>query len=333
MRLLKIVGVLLMVLVVVYLCGPNPSTPVYNTTLPNIPTSATGLQSYIQQQESQHKLRPNNQARIVWYNDSVQQPTDYAIVYIHGFSASQEEGNPAHQTIAKKFSCNLYLARLAEHGIDTTEQLVNLTADAYWETAKQALAIGLQLGKKIILMSTSTGGTLSLKLAATYPDKVAGLIMYSPNVEINDPNAWLLNNPWGLQIARAVTKSNYITPADTTAAYAQYWNTPYRLEAAVQLQELVETTMTDDVFKKITQPTLALYYYKDAANQDKVVKVEAIQKMMATIATPANKKRAIALPNVGNHVIASPIKSKDVASVLQQTELFLTEVMQLKPIQ
>jgi esterase/lipase len=333
MRLLKIVGVLLIVLVVVYLCGPNPSTPVYNTTLPNIPTSATGLQSYIQQQESQHKLRPNNQARIVWYNDSVQQPTDYAIVYIHGFSASQEEGNPAHQTIAKKFSCNLYLARLAEHGIDTTEQLVNLTADAYWETAKQALAIGLQLGKKIILMSTSTGGTLSLKLAATYPDKVAGLIMYSPNVEINDPNAWLLNNPWGLQIARAVTKSNYITPADTTAAYAQYWNTPYRLEAAVQLQELVETTMTDDVFKKITQPTLALYYYKDAANQDKVVKVEAIQKMMATIATPANKKRAIALPNVGNHVIASPIKSKDVASVLQQTELFLTEVMQLKPIQ
>jgi hypothetical protein len=43
---------------------------------------------------------------------------------------------------------------------------MNLTADAYWESAKLAYAIGKQIGKKVILMSTSTGGTLALKLAA-----------------------------------------------------------------------------------------------------------------------------------------------------------------------
>ena len=46
----------------------------------------------------------------------------------------------------------------AEHGIDTVDALINLTADEYWESAKQALAIGKQLGKKVILMGTSTGG-------------------------------------------------------------------------------------------------------------------------------------------------------------------------------
>jgi esterase/lipase len=332
MKFLKILLLLLVVAIIVYMCGPNPSSPIYNTQLPNLPTSATGLQAYIANKESKHKLRPNNEARIVWYNDSLQQPTNYAIVYVHGFSASQGEGDPVHKEIAKKFGCNLYLARLAEHGIDTTEQLQNLTATNYWESAKEALAIGKQIGKKVLLMSTSTGGTLSLKLAAEFPNDVAGLIMYSPNIQINDGNAWLLNNPWGLQIARKVTNSNYITPADTTAAYAQYWNTPYRLEAAVELQELVETTMINEVFKKVTQPALALYYYKDEVNQDKVVKVSAIKKMMETIATPIDKKRALALPNVGNHVIASPIKSKDVQTVFTQTALFLEQIIKMQPV-
>ena len=35
-------------------------------------------------------------------------------------------------------------------------------------------------------MATSTGGTLALKLAAEYPD-IAGLILLSPNIAINDP--------------------------------------------------------------------------------------------------------------------------------------------------
>ncbi|MEI9959446.1 MAG: alpha/beta hydrolase [Ferruginibacter sp.] len=108
------------------------------------------------------------------------------------FSASQEEGNPVHRDIAKTFGCNLYLSRLAEHGIDTTEQLLNLTADNYWESAKQAFAIGKQLGNKVILMGTSTGGTQAIQLAAAYPNDIAGLILYSPNIAINDPKRMVI---------------------------------------------------------------------------------------------------------------------------------------------
>ena len=59
------------------------------------------------------------------------------------------------------------------------------------------------------------GGTLALKLAAEFPE-IAGLVLLSPNISINDPNAWLLNNPWGLQIARMI-KGKYNTSDDTAA--------------------------------------------------------------------------------------------------------------------
>jgi pimeloyl-ACP methyl ester carboxylesterase len=203
---------------------------------------------------------------------------------------------------------------------------MNLTAEKYWESAKMAYAIGKQIGKKVILMGTSTGGTLALQLAATYPE-IAGLILYSPNIEVFNPSAPLLDNPWGLQIGRAVLKSNYVDIKYKDSAYPKYWNSHYRIEAVVNLQNLLEATMTEATFKKINQPTLALYYYKDEAHQDNVVKVSAIQKMMQQIATPSDLKMEMAMPNTGNHVIASPIVSNDIVSVEKATAKFMKDII------
>ena len=324
MRILKIVILCFFALIVIYFLGPKPSEPVLSEALPTV-ASINTLDAYITAMEAPYKIKPNNEAKIIWADSSKSQ-TEYAIIYLHGFSASQMEGDPVHQNIANQFNCNLYLARLAEHGIDTTEDLVNLTADQYWESAKLAYAIGKQIGKKVILMSTSTGGTLALQLAATYPE-IAGLILYSPNIEVFNPSAPLLDNPWGLQIGRAVLKSNYVDIKYKDSAYPKYWNSHYRIEGVVALQNLLEATMTEATFKKIHQPTLALYYYKDEAHQDNVVKVSAIQKMMQQIATPGNLKMEMAIPNAGNHVIASPIVSKDIVSVEQATAKFMKEVI------
>jgi len=327
MRLLKRLFAVTVVLLIIYLLGPNPSKPVYNHDLPVVP--ATGqLEAYIAQQESQHKIKPDNEARIVWANDSLKQKTEYAIVYLHGFSASQEEGNPVHRDIAKQFGCNLYLSRLSQHGIDTSDALINMTADNLWESAKQAYAIGKQLGNKVILMGTSTGGTLAIQLAAAYPD-VAGIVMYSPNIAINDPFAWIINNPWGLQIARMVKGSKFNIVKDKLPVYKQYWNDQYRLEGAVQLQELLETAMAPGTFELVKQPALLLYYYKDEQHQDPVVKVSAMQAMFPRLGTADSLKRSVAMPTVGSHVMASPIQSKDVNAVEQQTASFLQEVMHL----
>ena len=320
MRASRIVLLLLSILVITYLIGPHPDAPKFDYTLPVI-AKHTNLDSLVQSEENRHHVKPNNEAKIIWA-DSSHQTTEYAIVYLHGFSASQMEGAPVHENIAKTFHCNLYLARLAEHGIDTTEDLQNLTAENYWESAKLAYAIGKQLGKKVIIMSTSTGGTLSLQLAAAYPE-IAGLIMYSPNIAINNPAAPLLNNPWGLQIARLVKGGNYANIAYKNQDYPKYWNTHYRLESTVALQNLVEATMTKEQFAKVHQPSLVLYYYKDEAHQDNVVKVSAIKEMFATIATPDSLKKSMAIPNAESHVLGSPIVSKDIVSVEKETAAFI----------
>lgn len=321
--------IILLGLVIAYLSGPRPAAPEYSKTMPSVPGDPAQLEQYVQVRESQHRLRPDNEARIVWANDSSKDITQYSIVYLHGFSASQEEGDPVHQDIARQFGCNLYLSRLAEHGIDTTEPMVNLTADAYYESAKEALAIGKQIGRKVILMGTSTGGTLALKLAADFPD-VHALVLLSPNIAINDPAAWILNNPWGLQLARLIMGSKYIeSNKDTRDIYRKYWTWCYRIESVVALEELVETSMTEETFSKVQQPTLLLYYYKDDVHQDSVVKVSAMLDMFKQLGTPEDQKRAVAMPNAGDHVIGSYIKSKDVEGVKREVEAFLKEIVKM----
>ncbi len=330
MKFLKWLGIILLIFIVIYFLGPLPRAPKYATLLPDVPEKAADLEQYIRDHEAAHKLKPDNEARILWYDDSLKQPTEYAVVYLHGFSASQEEGDPVHYEFAQKFGCNLFLSRLDAHGIDTTEPLLSFTAEAFWNSAKEAYAIGKRIGKKVILLCTSSGGTLALKLAAEYPD-IAGLILLSPNIAINDPNAWLLNNHWGLQIARMV-KGRYNYAKDTSAIYAQYWNYKYRMESAVQLEELLETTMKESTFRKVSQPVLLLYYYKDEKHQDPVVRVSAMKRMFRQLGTPDSLKRQVAVPNAGNHVIGSYIKSKDLQTVEEECEKFAREILQLKEL-
>lgn len=317
----------ILMLIAVYLLGPQPKTPQYNFSLPVVPQQADSLEQYIAAQEAKHTIKPDNEARIVW-NDSTHTQTEYAIVYLPGFSASQKEGDPVHRDLARAFGCNLYLARLADHGIDTVETLLYFSPERFWNSAKEALAIATRLGKKVIVVSTSTGGTVALMLAAHFPDQVHALINLSPNVALRDPAAFLLNNPWGVNIARAVLGGNYREwIADPERM--KYWNNKYRIEALVQLEELIETTMTDETFKKIHQPVLSLYYYKNEQEQDPEVSVQAIVEMHQKLGTAADFQQAIAVPNAGAHVLGSSMVSKDVATVYSNMEKFAVEKLKL----
>ena len=331
MKWLKRILIVVVVLSLVYLLGPRPQAAKFDNTLPVVTAQGAALDSLVRAGESSHPVKPENEARIVWYDDSLKSLTPYSVVYLHGFSASHEEGDPVHTDFARKYGCNLYLSRLAEHGLDTAEAMVNLTADKYWESARQALAIGKQIGRKVILMGTSTGGSQAIQLAAAFPDDVAALVLLSPNIEINDPNAYLLNNPWGLQIARLVKQGDYILSSDQRDLYKKYWYSRYRLEGAVALQEMLEKSMTPEQFRKVRQPLLMLYYYRDEAHQDNVVKVSAMQRMYDQVSTPPELKMKKAIPMAGDHVIGSYVKSGDLQSVGKAIDSFATGVLKLVP--
>ncbi|HEX7016642.1 MAG TPA: alpha/beta hydrolase [Cyclobacteriaceae bacterium] len=317
----------IIVIIAVYFVGPEPATPKWEEVLPLVPEGADNLEAYIAGTESANKLKPDNQARIVWA-DSSRSRTPYAIVYLHGFTASPMEGDPVHRRFAEEFGCNLYLARLADHGIDTVDAMINFTTDRWWASAREALAIGKRLGDKVILMSTSTGGTMALALAAAFPDDVYALINMSPNIAINNGAAFLLNNPWGLYIARLVKGSKY-SEWDAPPERTKYWYSKYRLEAAVELEEMLESKMTPETFRKVTQPCLTLYYYKNEEQQDPEVKVSAMLDMMAQLGTPPDQKRAVAIPDANAHVLGSSLVSNDVEGVYSAMQQFAREVLKM----
>ncbi|MBC7919718.1 MAG: alpha/beta hydrolase [Ferruginibacter sp.] len=321
----------LIVLLVAYLLGPSPDRPRLDASLPRVPTSPAQLERDVNTSERLKKdVRSNNQARIVWADSARKTKTPYSILYLHGFSASQEEGAPVHTNLARRFGCNLYLARLEDHGTKRNDVFMKLNADNYLASAKRALAIANQLGDSVIVVGTSAGGMLGLGLTSLHP-RIAALVLYSPAVALFDPASVLLDKPWGLQIARRVFGSDYSEDRTATAAVQRYWTQRYRLEGVVALQSLISNTMTPETFGRIRCPVLLAYYYKNEEEQDKVVSVPAMLTMFDELATPASLKRKVAFPDAADHVIASHLRSKEWPKVERETVRFLEEVVKLKP--
>lgn len=315
-----------------YFVGPKPPKAELNRDLPSLPSGGKNLELFIAKKEAGFNVKPDNEARIIWAEEGTKSRTEYALLYLHGFSASWMEGYPANIEFARYFGMNAYFPRLASHGLETEEPLIDMTPDYLWESAKEAMMVARSLGKKIIVMGTSTGGTLALMLAAEFPEYVDGLILYSPNIRINNSSAFLLARPWGLQIARAVTKNRYrVTEDDVDSKNCQYWYCQYRLEGVVYLQQLVDAAMKKETYERVTVPVFLGYYYKDEENQDQTVRVDAMLKMFNQLGTSVGKKVEKSFPEAGDHVIASELTSGAVREVLQETIRFGKDVLELEP--
>ena len=312
-----------------FAAGPRPAFPVFNSQLPKEEMTLEELDQYVQQKDANLPgLRPGNESSIIWA-DSIRK-TEYSVVYLHGWSASPVEGDPVHREFAQRYGCNLYLPRLAGHGIDDKDSFAELTPKDLVDSAKEALAIGHLLGEKVILMSCSTGGTLSIYLAAENPDAVYAQLLFSPNIDIYDKTSELLTLPWGKQIAEAVNgKYHSFTPPEEGF---KYWTTTYRTQGLICLKSLIESTMKPDTWKKVKQPLFMGYYYKNDEEQDKVVSVAEMKGFFENISTPDSLKRAFAFPDVGHHVVVSSINSKDLPSVRKELFGFAETVLALKPL-
>ena len=326
-NILKVILALILLLTIIYFVGPRVEKPILNNDLPKLNFGLLELEKWINDKESSlSNIKTDNEARIIW-SDSIPKQTDYSLVYLHGWSASQGEGDPVHRLLAERYGFNLYLARLAGHGIKEERTMCDLTADQLYDSAKEAIAIGKKIGKKVIVIGTSTGCTLALPLSAGDPD-VAALILYSPNIALANGSSSLLSGPWGVQLAKALL-GEYLEYEPENPLVGQYWTNKYCSKALTQLQVLVDQTMVKETFQGVTQPVFMGYYYKDEENQDQTVSVPAMLKMFEELGTENQLKRKVAFPDVGEHVIASYISSKDLESVKSETFKFFDEVLKL----
>jgi esterase/lipase len=242
---------------------------------------------------------PGTEARIVWREPG--QRTEYAVVYLHGFSASRQEIAPVPERVAERLGANLFEARLDGHGL-LSESLHNVTAEGWIFDGNAALAIGAALGEKIILISTSTGGTLSLALL-DHPNmaKVDTLVMLSPNIEPTNPNAKWLTRPGGALLAWIVTGG-----ARSWDAYNElqerYWTTTIPITANIEVMRLVDHA--NQKWPASIDQNLLVF----VSPHDQVVKPAAGRTAFAALDAP--RKQLIEISEVSeasNHVIVGDI--------------------------
>ena len=125
-------------LVIAFAMGPSPSKPELSTELPHLEFTGEDLDIEITRQEREvGHLKEDNQARIVWY-DSAKRATPYSVVYLHGFSASQGEGDPVISPICRlKIPCCCFTSggscrtsiRMGRHGTAAGSMRM------YWRTS------------------------------------------------------------------------------------------------------------------------------------------------------------------------------------------------------
>lgn len=328
MRGMAWIAVVIVALALAWALGPRPRRLHLDAALPAAPAGPAEAEAWLRAHEAGYRIRPDNQARIQWAGKAGE-ATDWAIVYLHGYSASWREGAPVNVETARRYGANLLLTRLSGHGLVTEEPLLDLKAEALWEDAKLALVEGQALGRQVLLMATSSGAPLALRLAADHPERVQALVLYSPNIRIHEPLAPLMSWPWGLQTARWVKHSRY-NQWDASPEERRYWYERQRLEGAVQLQRLLDAAYAGGTLAKVRQPVFFGAYYRDEAHQDATVSVAAIRKAFAQLGSPAERKRYAEFPGAGSHVIACDLSSGAWEDVREQTWKFMDEVVGMR---
>jgi esterase/lipase len=313
---------------IIFFSGPKVAEPNLNQEAPSVPQNLLELNDWITARELKVKgLKEGNESRIEFY-DSIPQKTKYSVLYLHGFSASSEEGAPFHQNIAKHFKANLYLPRLYGHGIDNESPLEEFTGDQYIASALEALEVAKTLGEQVILLGTSNGGALSLLLGDDPEVVIIGL--YSPNIRIKNPLTGIGTLPWGLEIVTSALGTDYHIMQDVVSPKEQFWTTRYHIKAITHVQKLLEVAMIPETFEKIKKPVFMGYYYKDEVNQDDVVSVDAMIEMFDQLGTSTTQKEKMAFPKSGDHVMTSYITSKDVKGVTKESIRFFETHLAVK---
>lgn len=220
-------------------------------------------------------IRASEAGSVVWADPATRGPTPLAVVYLHGFSADRHEVEPLVTELASDLGANVYFARLAGHGQDG-KAMGEATVEEWLADAAEAVAIGEALGERVVLVGTSTGGTLALWTAAR-PEaagRIAALVLLSPNLGLRDPASALLTWPWGGWVARLVLGPERCFVPENEAQ-ALHWTVCYPTRALLPMAALVRHVRSLD-FAGLRPPTLVAYSPLDA-----VVDAQETERLLA----------------------------------------------------
>ncbi len=312
-RRLTVAGLVFGFLLIVFLSGPRVdfgSEDIAPHTA--VPPAIDQLEDWLARREAAFPdLRPGTAKGIVWGRPS-RQRTPWAVVYVHGFSATRLETAPLADRVAGALGANLYYARLTGHGLPG-EAMGQASVQDWLADTLEAVRVGRQLGERVLLVSCSTGSTLATWLALQPEGKdVAAHVFISPNFGPKDKRADIANWPWGRQIVRWVQGPWRSSPVNDPRE-AVGWTNPYPTEAIFPMMALVKRVRESDL-ARVDRPVLMLY-----ADGDKTVEPEQTKAAFARIGAAGKTLEAVTYSKArGQHVLAGDIMAPEATAPMAE---------------
>lgn len=329
LRLAAIAASFCLVVWLTYQLGPRHEV-IEPTTVPVLPSDPIELESMLRDSEraasADGTITAGAEKTVIWAHPD-RRKTAFSIIYLHGYSATRQEVAPLTEQLAAALGANLFHTRLRGHG-QPGDAMATASAGDWLRDTLEAYAVGTRIGERVIVVGTSTGGTLALWLAQQPQVRdLAALLLISPNLGPRDARSEWLAGPWGTQLAEAVVGSHYEwRPANPT--HARYWTWRYPSSALIPMMALVDHVRRSEL-ERIAVPTLVLY-----SPTDRVVSHEQIEAMFVRLGTRAAitlMKERIAIEaseDPSHHVLAGDVLAPgDTAAILQRLQGFVNSLI------
>lgn len=154
-----------------------------------------GVDAWLEATEARVPNLRAGAAKRVYWAQAPEARTGWAVVYVHGYSATPDEIRPVPDLVAEGLGANLVFTRLKGHGQDGPA-MAHATVEGWMQDMAEALAIARRVGDRVLLMGTSTGATLAtLALHEAMGKGIAGVVLVSPNFRVADPKSALITWP------------------------------------------------------------------------------------------------------------------------------------------
>lgn len=207
-------------------------------------------------------IRPGLEKEIIWAYPATKEKTPLSIIYLHGFTASKGEVRPLPDLVASHFGANLFFTRLSGHG-RSQQAMGEATVNAWINDLAEALEVGRRIGERVIVLASSTGGSLAAWGAAEpgLMRDVAAIILLSPNFGVPDRGTSLLLLPWGETLARWYLGEERGTKPESEAMQ-RLWTWRYPVTALLPLTATMKIARAAN-FEEIRIPALFILSDKD----------------------------------------------------------------------
>lgn len=304
---------LVLILAALWVFGPRE--PVDTVLRFDPSTISADVEAYLAAEEARFDdIVDGASKQIVWAFPASKSKTPVALVYVHGFSASAGEIRPVPDMAAEALGANLFYTRLSGHGRDG-DAMAEASVQDWLDDLAEAIAIGERLGERVVLVATSTGGTLAA-IAALHPDlagRIDGIVFVSPNFRLKAGGSAVLTLPFARTIVPLIIGAERGFEPENPL-HAQFWTEQYPSTALLPMAAAVKHAGT--LFYE-NADMAALFVFSD---DDTIVDHAVTRQIAERWGGPAEIFAVTQSDDINNHVIAgdglSPSNNQPIAEAI-----------------